>query len=354
MEIGILTFHRAHNYGAFLQCYALQHTLTSLGSKTFVIDYEPSWIKSAYNWFNLKSFKQLPFQKQILYTTLTPLRFTRYKAFNLSIKKFFNLDPNINNICHKYDCIIVGSDQVWNIRITKGVDYLYWGTFKTGSKPLLIAYAPSMEIIEENQIIYKELFKNFDSISAREQKLADFIYQTINCKVPVVLDPTLLQDKEFWLKFAHKRLIKQKYLLLYQPQFNIDVYNYAKIEAQKKGLKLIALSSGFKGLHKNSIIGASPQDFISLFLYADYIITTSFHGTAFSVNFNKPFETIVLKELKNNRSYNLLSNLNLLNRLKSLEKESSLTPIKWEEVNSKLTQLRNESIQFLEQSIWKK
>ena len=158
MKIGLLTFHCAHNYGAVLQCYALQETLISMGHEVEVINYRPKYLIASYKRFELHRFISLnlinSLKNSIKEALLAGRRFRRYKAFEEFITNRLNLSErvNANNIPSKYDIYIIGSDQIWNPKITKGFDSVYWGQFKfPKERRRYIAYAASMEIKRINE-----------------------------------------------------------------------------------------------------------------------------------------------------------------------------------------------------------
>ena len=184
MRIGILTFHRAHNYGAVLQCYALQEYLLQQGHDVHVIDYNRKELWCGYEW-RMKSY-----EKQVVRQNLLkfPIRLFKYLWYNKKIIsryykfKFFqeselHLADEKTILSHPYDLILIGSDQVWNTEITQGLDPYYWGTFERPPYTKVATYAASMrkEWHSEYLDMIHENLKKLDGISVREKNLIDLI-----------------------------------------------------------------------------------------------------------------------------------------------------------------------------------
>jgi len=356
MKIGILTFHRAHNYGAFLQCYALQEAIKSLGHEVFVIDYIPKWMSTRYKWFNIKYFIRLNILGSIKSIFDLPNRKRRYNSFNNTQEKNLNLfkTPNFEAINSFFDCVIIGSDQVWNKTYTGCYNSYYFGQFKIGSRPKLIAYAPSMESIEMSEIEQKEmssLLNKFDFISVREENMLNALQPLTSNHISSVLDPTFLNSKKFWEDYAEINKSSQPYIFLYQASFKRNVIDYAIKIAKEKNLKLITLSSGYSKGNVNNIWDASPKTFISLIKNSEFVLTTSFHGTALSIILNKTFVTLSVSEVANSRASNILDLLGLQQCKKTLQQEFNIPNINWMNINDKIEQLSEKSLNFLRNSL---
>lgn len=317
MRIGIITFHAAHNYGAVLQCYALQEFLRTESHEVEVIDYRLPAIVDGYHWFKSYRFiSKNPFK--LIKKTANELRFIknrkeRYKAFELFIKERLNLAPQENIFNNPYDVIIIGSDQVWNYHLTDGFDSYYWGDFPHPPQTRIISYAASMHDnwpqSYNNTIIEK--LNNFKYISVRETALAEKLASLLpNKEIHSVIDPTLLITKEQWNKLAKRPPINYPYLFLYQVERSSKAEHIAQQIAKEKNLKIVYLSALVDNINTKEIIASSPEEFIGLFKYADFIVCSSFHGTIFSLQFGKPFYSIKMGLGKDNRVGNLLKSLN--------------------------------------------
>lgn len=321
MRIGILTFHAAQNYGAVLQCYALQTFLTGQGHKVSVIDYRNERLLEGYKCFSIKRIKRrnlllfcANLVKEICY--YLP-RKKRTIAFNDFISSKLNLESTSSIVSNPYDLIIVGSDQVWNKRLTFGYDPFYWGDFTRPALTKLVSYAASMQDLwpdDENSVMAEKL-KHFSWISVRENTLQKKLQLLTDNKIYHVVDPTLLLSSKEWSEIATRPRISEPYLLLYQVDSNDHNEEVAQYIAKKRGLKLVCLSAEVADSNTWSLLGASPSLFVGLFKYADFVVCSSFHGTVFSLLFRRPFFTMKNRRNNNSRVYSLLSSLALENHI---------------------------------------
>lgn len=359
MKIGILTFHRAINYGAVLQCYALYRTLCDMGHDVEVIDYRPSYIENDRRFLFVKRTNFISKIKILIYHLLDyTYRRKSSRVFDIFVNNYLTFSPKVhsaNNIPDYYDCIFFGSDQIWNPTISGGFDKVFWGQFPKG-KTKFVSYAASLgtpqNIAIDKWDAINEYIKNFDSVSVREGKLLEYL--NCNPKGKVVLDPTLLASREIFESIAVKPK-ETKYVLLYMLEPDRQAISFAKNIAKKRGCKLIrirAVNNRFDTHNEYVTLSAiKPEEFLGYFKYADYIVNVSFHGTAFSVIFNKNFYTLKSKNFE--RAYGLLSSIGLNDRFVSPEKDVELQDMSYEYANKRLEEMRRESMHFIEASISK-
>lgn len=305
MYIGILTYHRAHNYGAMLQAYALRAYLRSSGHQVDFVDYWSEEHRKAY----------MPLRFPMYYTDakscimdwiawcLTPVRKTiRYNKFEMFSRKYLELPKRATYhtaetmVKEDYDLVIVGSDQIWRNYGT-GLEYLGYDSVYFGAtvpeKTKLISYAASMGVInpnEEERVFLEKSLGKFSRILVREDNLKELI-ATLGLKSDTVCDPTLLLTSEQWCKLLPKRRYREhRYLLYYELVQSYDVKRVAMETARAKGLELEIITARVHPVpHKGTNQLASPLDFMQAIRDADFVIATSFHGTAFSVIFEKQF-----------------------------------------------------------------
>ena len=362
MKIGILTFHCAHNYGAVLQAYALQQYLISLGHNVEIINIVPSFLKgySKRAWLKCVTIRHPYRILKNLHSEskLYKLRKKRWQAFDSFIKNELYLSHEQNIIPDKYDAYIVGSDQVWNSKITKGLFPPYFCSFPfPKGKRIYLSYAASMESIQLSNFEkeqYRHLLKNFDYIGVREQELINVIAPLTEKKVHLTIDPTLLLDGDIWNKLAFRPLIKGKYVLLYRVWNDFNSRNIAKLWANSNGAKVIELVSWLDSNTNNNLFqAASPLQFVTLFKYADYIITDSFHGTSFSIIFKKDFYFVKVNNSQN-RSESLLSFLGISDRIINKKDTPIFTQINYARVMDKLAILKCKSQQYLQNALCNK
>lgn len=349
MRIGILTFHAAHNYGAVLQCYSLQEYLKSLGHDVSVINYQNKRMLSVYKRFRIgRILKKNPIQMiKNVYTefSLYKKRQKRYLAFQKFIKGKLNLVPVETIERLPFDIIFIGSDQVWNYKLTYGFDSYYWGDFMRPPHTMLVSYAASMQdkwAESKNEIIKLKL-KNFNFISVREASLARKLQiLSPDKRIYHVVDPTLLLSTSIWNRIAIQPNIHSPYVLFYQVDVNPLAREIAKKIAEREGLKLLVISANIQNENDDVSISVSPADFVGLVKYSKMIVSASFHATVFSILLRKDFYSVKAHG-KNARINSLLSSLGLESRaIESI-------PNKIEAVDYGLVNIENikkESVQF--------
>lgn len=354
MKVGILTFHCAHNYGAVLQCYALQETLKKMGCNVVVIDYRPNYLITPYKVFNFRRLLTkniwLLFKRCVVESLTLPTKIIRSRNFNAFIKHFLNLSKK-ECISPNFDAYIMGSDQIWNSGITNGFDGCYFGYLPFPKEHRkYIAYAASMEteVLDENAQAYLQTaLNNFDAISVREKHLAQLLQPLIDKPIKIVLDPTLLVDRHVWDKFLGTCPINGKYVLVYQVRENKETCRIAHEVAKQIGAVVIAISASVSWRRSEKTYQReSPQSFINWIKHASCVITTSFHGTAYSIIFDRPFY-YVKWGTGDTRAESLLSATGLLNRILDKKLLPIFEDIDYIEVNRKLEKLRTESHDFL-------
>lgn len=359
MKIGILTFHEANNNGAILQAYALQEVLSELSHDVEIIDYKQPYITEKYKLIRINKNSKKAFIRSIGSTILNfPNFYKKKKVFNQFRKEYINISKKSyfnGSEIDGYDAYVVGSDQIWNSDIT-GFDktfYCHFSNFNAKN----ISYAASLgrENLNDNDISFiKENIKNFDSISVREDSAKKLISTLTNKSVELVLDPTLLIDSEKWLKFTNNST-RDKYLLMYCVGKEGNTQEIAKKIARKLSLKIISVNDKFKINTHNikNLDGIGPESFVDLFKNAEFVVTNSFHGTAFSIIFNRDF-VVVPQKTGSTRMISLLNILNLTSRvifnLDQIDDNYNLE-IQFSVPNDILVVERNKSREFLVNSL---
>lgn len=353
MTIGIITFHCAINYGAILQTYGLQEYLQSLGHTVYIIDYRPDYLLSQYKYFRPQNHNNLYelstwFIRELL---TTPIKWRRKQNFKKFTKKYLNLKyidftQNINT----FDTFIFGSDQIWNTNITNGYDPIFTGDFEAAKGKRLVVYGASAGDISNISASLIDYLKNvpYHMIGVREKQLQCFLQQN-NIPSQLVLDPILLAGQSTFKKLIKNRKNRHnKYLLLFTLNREGCAIEYANKIAKEHNFKIIEIISAKESLQNYLKIKQtlSPEDFLEYLWNASYIVTTSFHGTAFSILFKKDFNSIIIN--KNERISSLLHLVNLESRIiyngdKTINTES----INYTTVNKKLDKARKESMLFI-------
>lgn len=349
MKIGILTFHRAHNYGAILQAYALQEVLINRGHDVEFIDYQSSHLLRIYKWFSWKRFIHKGIDFSIKELKILSKRKMRYDRF-----QHFIFDKLILSKClydmESYNVVIIGSDQVWNTTLTHGFDPMYWGVWNH-QRTIVASYAASMEdiIASDKKSEIARLLNNFDYISVREKNIEEQLKPLTNKHINIVVDPTLLLNREKWLNLGNMPLMKCDYVLLYQVRNNDVALDIAKKIAKKLKIKLVCLSARIDLCNDKVAISSGPLEFLSLFRHAKFVVCTSFHGTVFSIVYHIPFFSVILNDGKDARVINLLSQIGLSERGISEYADHSLSFIDWEYVDKRVEEIRQKSVSYLKQ-----
>lgn len=359
-KIGILTFHRAENFGATLQALAFQRYLSNLNVNVQIIDYRSRTIDSMYDLYNPKQlFRRKNFIMSIWnYLTTFSGKRQRKQLYHTFWNQHFQLSSpckNADDVASlKYDVIFWGSDQIWNPFLTGGYDLIYWGSF-TSNTTKKVAYAASSEKsaisnYDKNKKWIKETLNDFMQISCREEALAKQIATITGRNVQTVLDPTFLQKKVFYERIAIKPEI-ENYILIYHLTESDLAVELAESLSKNTGKEIIEIHVDFKyrkdkKRHKNNL---GPAEVLGFILNAQYVLTTSFHGTALSLILQKQF--IVVDEGNNERMKNLLQTLGLQGRIVKNNIDFSWNSIDYQFVEKKLETLLKSSKEFIDRAL---
>ena len=328
-KIGILTFHNAHNYGAVLQAYALKTKLKRMGHEAEVLNYRNKYIGR-----NYKKVLHIDFWKRDILPSRwgKVIREIRDVFYGLPewqrqwsvFEKFISeklLDGEsrplkLEDVAAKdCDVYVLGSDQIWARELTHGMDPAYFGQFAPEKKKISYAASvPNGSIPENEKPYFKEYLQSLSHISVREEKLAKAIQDLTGREVDTVVDPTLLLEQEDYESLLYKEPLKQgDYVFAYFVVENEMVSRCAKKAAELLGCELVELhykkTPQING--ENMIFDAGPSEFLTYIRDAKMVVTNSFHGTVFSILFQKKFYS-VYKE--NGRIENLLGFLGLEKR----------------------------------------
>ncbi len=370
-KIALVTCY-VDNYGACLQAFALQKTLIDIEGNCDIIRYSPYKEYHKPTLFfsiveGLKDIRRLCKYRNYSYTLSRKKCFRAYrKSYLLFSETWYNNIEELYSNPPAYDAFVTGSDQLWNPLIhNNSNNKAYFLDFVPEGKKR-IAYAPSIGVSSlPDEFEFKDemaqMLKKFDAISTREKTGADIVEQLIGQDCRVVLDPTLLLDRDIWSEIARKPDISEPYIFCYlfgDPDYIGQFVQYAE---QKTGYKVVVIP--FHEREYNSshmkIKKAGPLEFIGLIKNAALVITDSFHATAFSINFNVPFYSLLRNtstELNNmnSRITNILSMVGLENRLimssKDFPDEINID-IDFTAANHKLSKRRDEDITFLRDAI---
>ena len=369
MIIKTITCHDVYNYGASLQAYALQTFLTKQGHDVEIIDYMPDYLNRTYNFWYISEksrFYNISQRNPLIHLLYSIWNIPRTYATCGRIFPFKKFKSSYLKCTHKYrtylelkqnppkaDIYIAGSDQIWNSLLPNGKDPAFF--LNLGEKNTKrISYAASFGIpsISKNLKKQTQLYLScFNKISVREYT-GTKILQELGYNSTVVVDPVFLLKSNEWkdLITTTKRIIKEDYILVYDIfQDNEQLTAATKELSAKYNLKIVSINDNKKSSYAHvNISNGGPIEFLNLLYNASFVISCSFHATAFSVIFNKPFWVFYRK-----------SNISrMMDFLKIINLEQCLNPqsfepneINWNKVNAQLKEHISKSIEFLLQNL---
>lgn len=352
----IITFFDEINYGAVLQSYAMLTKLQEYYREVNIINYQPAVMKAKRKLLRLDSLKAF-----VLSIILFPQNAKRQRVFSRFITKHLSVkDLSIlqNDDTRYENDVFLGSDQIWNPRITGGADPVFFGIIPTLTRRKTIAYAPSFGVnnLTENELKEISLFlSQVDNLSVREQEAKNLISSTSEKEVQVVCDPTLLLKANEWEGFVRKPIVKKDYVFIYSLSQDTEVLNVATKLAQSLHIPVIEgyLGRKPKGTSSNHrvLFALSPEEFLGYIYNSRFVVTDSFHGTVFSIIFHKTFYSVPFKG-KEGRVKDLLTRCGLSNRIVSSGDDLNLDElIDYNHVDKALSLFREQSIKYIEECI---
>ncbi len=328
-KIDVITLHRIVNYGSVLQAYATQAVLTQKGYEVEFIDYYPERMHMLGMLKRIKNKSNL-LRRNILVRTVAriimlPSYIQRFGVFKKFLKKYLKMTPKtyqteeeLEEDIPQADIYCTGSDQVWNTGWNEKIDYPFFLKFVPKNKKC-IAIAASFgksELEDWEKEETKELLSKYSALSMRELsgvKIAkDLGFEdAIN-----ILDPTLLLNGEEWSQLASDKYSNQDYVFVYNLNRNKKIDAYVQKLAKEKKLKIYYVSYCLHEFYKKGKMkcNVKVEDFLSLIKNAKYVVTDSFHATAFSINFNTQF-MIVFPEKYSTRVESILKITGLEERI---------------------------------------
>lgn len=305
MKVGIITFHNVNNYGSVLQTYATQETFKRLGLHTEIIDYcradQVGYWEKLKDACSRSKFSNNAFSRLGYYVIKAPSYIRQKIVFQSFIKQYIILSEKryttFDSLCSnppKIDVAVTGSDQMWNSEYNKGVEKAFYLEF-AAPEVLRIAYSTSIGITHIPETEQKETasyLRKYRAISVREQSAVTTLAEIGIEKAKHLLDPTLVISGEEWKELASTKYQKHKpYVLIYQLNPNPEFDTFAEKLAKENGYDLLRINLMYDQYRKcgKSVAIPTVREYISLFANAKYVVTDSFHGTAFCINLNTQF-----------------------------------------------------------------
>ena len=362
MNVGIITYHAAHNYGSALQAYALFKFVEAFGHHAEIINYRTDRQDNIYRLYNKSNnvMGVLRNAQSFCYRGKLKEHHSRFDNFLLEYSKLSGDEirnpAELKNLNKKYECFICGSDQIWNPNCVD-FDTSYLLDF-VNDKKRCISYAPSLasDSLKENwRCVFNRELSLFSDLSVREQSGAKIISEITGRCVKEVLDPVFLIDKSVWKEFVSVQ--NKKYILCYFIGDIPGMRKYAQELSKKYRLPIVVINKNLRDLKMKCIkkYESGPIDFVNLIANASAICTNSFHAVAFSLIFNKEFHVFVDNISVNTarcRILEILDSVNLSDRV--VKDVNALLPAmgnKDFEYHDVLDDMISQSRQYLENSL---
>ncbi len=365
-DVGILTFHCSDNYGAMLQACGLKTWLKEQGVRTDVVRYEPPYMTGRHWFIPYVPIPGLKGRIWCLKNMLDGYRlhrkmgedYTRQRANMRRFREEHLVDSNHPRLLFApqlsslpYRNYVVGSDQIWNPNITCGLRKAYFGAFSNKRKKNVVAYAASFggaSIPSAWDGQFAKLIQSVDAVSVREEAAIPYVKRFCKGEVTAVLDPVFFLPKETWQKME-RAPEKKGYIFVYITEKNQELTDYVKKLSKETGLPVIETRTGRLGADDSFQVDytTGPAEFLGYIHHADYVVTNSFHGIAFSIIFRKRFLAFLHRSL-GARIRNILKLHGLEGRICEEGNEPEMEGgVDWDAVAARTEELTRDSGRFL-------
>lgn len=325
MRVAVITRHAITNYGSLLQAYATQKVIESFGHSCEIIDYirkdesymehEKTLLKRKPNWYNnlLKRYLYLILRQPE--SIVAGRKFEAERKKLLKLTRLYDSKESLENNPPVADVYVTGSDQVWGPIENGEYDDSYCLSFTNMKKTSYAASFGRIDMNQELEVYLKRWLQKYSYLAVRETSAVELL-KKIGLSSNQVLDPTLLLDSFFWSSLT-KPIKEEEYVLVYQLHNDKRLGEYAEQVAKKKRLPLIRLSASFHQITRPGRFVYCPSigEFLSYIKNAQYMITDSFHGTAFAINFNTQFIEVLPNNKTGTRNESILKLTGLSNRI---------------------------------------
>lgn len=374
-KIAILTQPLYVNYGGILQNFALQYVLKSLGHQPITVNRvgkSPSKIRKVLKHFKNETYNRYRNKHRLIFSESEKIYITQNaQSF---ITKYINVSPNIETPAqlnayfdkNNFDTIIVGSDQTWRPSISPDILNYFLNFLKDNQEINKISYAASFgvdfwEFDSHSTEEIKKLIKGFNAISVREKSGIALCQKYLDVTATYVCDPALLlHSQDYQVLFDKSSSIPTEGLYTYvldkdkaKNEFIRNIERHLRLKAYKCQPEKDLFTE--KSNNINDFVPPKIEHWIEGFYNADFVVTDSFHGTVFSILFNKPFITLINKERGASRFHSFLGYLNLENRLVAdidqFDMDLLSEKIDYNQINKKLDNFRDISLQFLKNNL---
>jgi len=366
IKIGLITIHATDNYGAVLQAFATQQTLEKYGEVKIINYNTPYVLKTMCVIRTGSTFRHLLRMAKDLFRFFSRIKainkFSEFILYKLHLTRVISSHEDFSKLENEFDVFFSGSDQIWRPGIVSEKTEFEPAYFLDFVKnKIKISYGSSTggyEFSKEEERVVANYLKSYDYVSVRELDTSEKMTHLLGVSVKHVLDPTLLLTRDVWLKSLKIDTDNKQgdYILVYALKKDLLMRSTVKLISRRLNLKIIAIDQDpFLGFNTHKHIkDAGPEEFVELFSNACFVVTSSFHGVAFSLNFNIPFVAIK-PVVGSNRIKSLLGAVGLLDRYVDDMESAELIDYSQRDIfhaaNSKLEHLRGESINFIKISL---
>ena len=357
-RIGVVSYNiycNFTNYGSALQSWALTQAIGKLGYHAKLVDYCPDILadKDPLNPFGNMWDKD---EESIRMCQLTmPAIKVNYEKFMRFYNERFDktkgsyTSKNFNDINSEVDSFVCGSDTIF-CPDEFGIDDGYYANYEY-MKNNSVAYAASFgdpHFTDESYPVLNERLKNFKAFGLRENLMIPYVKEHTDVPVQKVVDPTLLLTSDDYDTIAEKRIVEEKYLLLYARRYNPKMNKYAEKLAEQNGWKIVDISLRATNAERGHqmFYEAGVEEFLSLVKHAEYVVTNSFHGMIFSVQYRRPF-VVFSREQCDTKIEEILELFGLSDRMLVNGTELFRSEIDYDAVHANIAAAREKSIQFL-------
>lgn len=366
MKILTITCHDCYNFGASLQAFALQKYLESQGHNAGIIDYKPDYLSRHFKLSIIANpIYDRPVFRQMYLLAKLPGRilalrqkkmFDDFTSKYLKLTKRYNSYEDLKADAPDADIYIAGSDQIWNTLFNNGRDPAFYLDFGKASTKR-ISYAASFatkEIAKGCEEFVRQELKNLDAVSIREKISLPLLRSFGRVDGVSVCDPVFLLSREQWKHIAsddNETMVNRDYLLVYLTDRSKVLLDIASAIHKCTGLEVFTIGVAQEAMAYHHIRNIGPLDFINLVSNASFVISNSFHATAFSMIFEKNFCVVNRKEGINERMKSILEEFGLSNRIVSEFDSKLLQEIDYSKITPQIVKKANESKAWLNNEI---
>ena len=348
-KILLLTLHsQNNNFGSVLQAHSLYEFLEELGYNVTVLNYQPYYSNGAISpkMFVKKILTNMLFLPSFLIRTSRFDKIVNSKKLTKKISQ----KSKLPEIASEYDIFMIGSDQVWNPHYLCGQDDAYFLKFTDSMNKVSYAASIGTKNISDSDLdrIVRDL-KEFKYVSLRENDSCKRLAKHGLVNAKYVLDPVFLHDIKYYRAIESKKISERGYILAYVIHRDKFISEVIDEFSKLMNKKVIQIGGFAKKCNSDKFPrSAGPEEFLALIDHADFIVTSSFHGTAFAHIYNKQF-AVVMPNGNTLRLENILETAGTEDRVVRdiSDVKNMLQHIDYKEVNEKISDKRKDSIEYL-------